>query len=99
MQRKLQKKRTNITAFVQERDANIEGINAGLADVKAGRVYTHEQAIIHITRKFESLKRRTIIDLVEELGPSNIDPKVDLKELYYQEKAKKYGFAGKGLSN
>ena len=37
-------------------------------------------------------KRRTIIDLVEELGPVNIDPKADLKELYYQEKAKKYGF-------
>jgi len=31
------------------------------------------------------VKRRTIIDLVEELGPSNIDPKVDLKELYYQD--------------
>ncbi|MBS1529488.1 MAG: hypothetical protein JSU01_04200 [Bacteroidetes bacterium] len=30
-------------------------------------------------------KRRTIIDMVEELGPSNIDPKADLKELYYQD--------------
>jgi hypothetical protein len=31
------------------------------------------------------VRRRTIIDLVEELGPSNIDPKADLKELYYQD--------------
>lgn len=38
------------------------------------------------------VKRKTIIDMVEELGPSNIDSKADLKELYYQEQAKKYGF-------
>jgi len=31
------------------------------------------------------VRRRTIIDLVEELGPSNIDPKADLKALYYQD--------------
>ena len=31
------------------------------------------------------VKRKSIIDMVEELGPSNIDPKVDLKELYYQD--------------
>ena len=38
------------------------------------------------------VKRKTIIDMVEELSPTNIDPKADLKELYYQEQAKKYGF-------
>ncbi|HTK20426.1 MAG TPA: DUF6364 family protein [Mucilaginibacter sp.] len=37
-------------------------------------------------------KRKTIINLLEELDPSNIDPKADLKELYYQDQAKKYGF-------
>ncbi|HVW12864.1 MAG TPA: DUF6364 family protein [Mucilaginibacter sp.] len=37
-------------------------------------------------------KRRTIVDMMEEFGPSTIDPKADLKELYYQERAKKYGF-------
>ncbi len=37
-------------------------------------------------------KQKTIIDLVEELGPTGLEPNVDLKELYYQEKAKKYGF-------
>ena len=31
------------------------------------------------------VKRRTIMDLMEELGPGNIDPKADLKELYYQD--------------
>jgi hypothetical protein len=39
-----------------------------------------------------SVKRKTIIDMVEELQPGNIDPKADLKELFYQEQAKKYGF-------
>ena len=38
------------------------------------------------------IKRKTIFDMIKELGPSNIDPKADLKELYYQERAKKYGF-------
>ena len=37
-------------------------------------------------------KQKTIIDLVEELGPTGLDPHIDLKELYYQEKAEKYGF-------
>ncbi|TFF40781.1 DUF6364 family protein [Mucilaginibacter psychrotolerans] len=31
-------------------------------------------------------KQVTFMDLVEELGPHNIDPKADLKELYYQDK-------------
>jgi hypothetical protein len=32
------------------------------------------------------VKRETFIDMVEKLGPHNIDPKADLKELYYQDK-------------
>jgi hypothetical protein len=40
----------------------------------------------------QPVKRKTIVDMIEELGPSNIDPKADLIELYYQERAKKYGF-------
>ncbi|MBD1392961.1 DUF6364 family protein [Mucilaginibacter glaciei] len=31
-------------------------------------------------------KRETFMDMVEKLGPHNIDPKADLKELYYQNK-------------
>ena len=38
------------------------------------------------------VKRKTIVDMVEELKPADIDPNTDLKELYYQERAKKYGF-------
>jgi hypothetical protein len=31
------------------------------------------------------LKRKTFADLVKELGKHDIDPKADLKELYYQD--------------
>lgn len=36
-------------------------------------------------------KRANILDLVEKLDTPNIDPKADLKELFYQDQAKKYG--------
>jgi hypothetical protein len=38
------------------------------------------------------IKRVNIIDLIENLEKPAIDPEADLKELYYQERAKKYGF-------
>jgi len=38
------------------------------------------------------IKRRNIIDLVEALEKPNIDVSGNLKEEYYQEKARKYGF-------
>lgn len=45
---------------------------------------------------FENLtrpaKRRNIIDMVEELKKPEMDPSIDLKELFYQDQAKKYGF-------
>lgn len=31
------------------------------------------------------IKRKTFADIVKELGAHNIDPKADLKELYYQD--------------
>ena len=37
-------------------------------------------------------KRKNIIDLVKELEPPLIDSDADLKELFYQEQSKKYGF-------
>jgi hypothetical protein len=37
-------------------------------------------------------KRKNIINLVEKLEKPKIDSKADLKELYYQDKSKKYGF-------
>lgn len=36
------------------------------------------------------VQRKTVLDLVDEL--EQIDPKVDLKELYYKEQGEKYGF-------
>ena len=45
---------------------------------------------------FESLtrpaKRRNIVDRVGELEKPEIDPSIDLKELFYRDQAKKYGF-------
>ena len=37
-------------------------------------------------------KRKNIINLVEKLEKPEIDSKADLKELYYQDQSKKYGF-------
>ena len=48
-----------------------------------------EEYLKNITKP---VKRKTIIDMVEELSPADIDSKADLTELYYQERAKKYGF-------
>ena len=36
-------------------------------------------------------KRSNLFKLIDELPAPNIDPEADLKELYYKEKAKKYG--------
>jgi hypothetical protein len=37
-------------------------------------------------------KRKNIIDIVEKLKQPAIDKKADLKELFYKEQARKYGF-------
>jgi hypothetical protein len=37
-------------------------------------------------------KRSNIFDLIDKLPQSNIDTKADLIDLYYKDKAKKYGF-------
>jgi hypothetical protein len=39
----------------------------------------------------KSPKRKSIIDLVEQLDAPALNPKADLKEFYYQDQAKKYG--------
>lgn len=45
---------------------------------------------------FKNVSRRPrskhIIDLVKDLEPPKIKPEEDLKELFYQEQTKKYGF-------
>jgi len=49
-----------------------------------------------VAEYFENLtrpaKRRNIIDRVEELKKPDMDPYIDLKELFYRDQAKKYGF-------
>ena len=35
----------------------IVGINAGLDDIKAGRVYTHEQVVAHLANRMNELRR------------------------------------------
>jgi hypothetical protein len=74
--RELEKKRTNIVEFTPKRDAVMEVMDAGPI---------HVEAISHVNEKLAPMKRKTIIDFVKELGPNNIDPKADLKELYYQD--------------
>ena len=37
-------------------------------------------------------KRKNIINLIEKLEKPKIDSKADLKELFYPEQSKKYGF-------
>lgn len=37
-------------------------------------------------------KKVNILDLVKKLEKPEIDPKADLKELFYQDQGKKYGF-------
>ncbi len=37
-------------------------------------------------------KKESIFEIIEKLPKSNIDPNIDLKEQYYKDKAKKYGF-------
>lgn len=38
------------------------------------------------------VKKKNIIDLVEKLDKPAISQQLDLKELYYQDQSKKYGF-------
>ena len=61
--------------------------------LKSTKLYAEKQgtSVSKLTeRYFKSItkpaKRKTIIDLVEKLGKHDIDPKADLKEMYYQDK-------------
>jgi hypothetical protein len=52
------------------------------------------ELVEHFFKKILSagpLKRMTVIDLVEKLEKPDINPGVDLKDLYYQEQSKKHG--------
>ncbi|HEY5465100.1 MAG TPA: DUF6364 family protein [Hanamia sp.] len=60
----------------------------------AARQHTSVSELVEIYFKniTRSSKRKNIIDLVNELKPPSMDIDTDLKELFYQEQAKKYGF-------
>jgi len=39
-------------------EAEIEGIKAGLADIEAGRVHTHEEVMAHMAKKMDQLRAK-----------------------------------------
>jgi hypothetical protein len=46
----------------------------------------------YFKRVTKSSKRKTIITLVDKLKMPELGPKVDLRDSFYQDQAKKYGF-------
>jgi len=39
-------------------EAEIEGIKAGLADIEAGRVHTHEEVMAHMAKRMDELRAK-----------------------------------------
>ena len=70
--------------------------NSLLEDVKSYAVKNKRSVSDLVESYFKKVtrpsKRKNIIDLVEKLEKSTIDKNADLKDLYYKENAKKYGF-------
>ncbi|HLD53115.1 MAG TPA: DUF6364 family protein [Sediminibacterium sp.] len=70
--------------------------NSLLEDVKSYAVKQKRSVSDLVESYFKKVtrpsKRKNIIDLVEKLEKSTIDKNADLKDLYYKENAKKYGF-------
>lgn len=70
--------------------------NSLLEDVKSYAVKQNRSVSDLVESYFKKVtrpsKRKNIIDLVEKLEKPLIDENVDLKNLYYKENAKKYGF-------
>ena len=70
--------------------------NSLLEDVKSYAVKQKRSVSDLVESYFKKVtrpsKRKNIIDLVEKLEKPTIDKNADLKDLYYKENAKKYGF-------
>ena len=70
--------------------------NSLLEDVKSYAVKQKRSVSALVESYFKKVtrpsKRKNIIELVEKLEKSTIDKNADLKDLYYKENAKKYGF-------
>ena len=46
----------------------------------------------HFRTVTRPVKRKNVLDLVDELKKPNIDTQADLKDLFYKEQGEKYGF-------
>lgn len=70
--------------------------NSLLEDVKSYAVKNKRSISDLVESYFKKVtrpsKRKNIIDLVEKLEKPSINDNTDLKDLYYKENAKKYGF-------
>jgi antitoxin component of RelBE/YafQ-DinJ toxin-antitoxin module len=75
---------------------NITIDNAVLEDAKAYATKQNRSVSDLVETYFKKItkpaKRKSILDLVEKLEKPDIPQDADLKELYYKENAKKYGF-------
>jgi|GEM_PF-3226421 len=65
--------------------------------VRLAKQYANERNVslsvvveAYLRKLYSSNQRKNIIDLVEELEPSGIDPSIDLIELYYEERYAKF---------
>jgi len=56
------------------------------------RISVSELVENYFKRIAKPAKRKNIINLIENLEKPKIDSKADLKELFYQEQSKNYGF-------
>ncbi len=67
-----------------------------LFDIKtyANRKHTSISELVenYFKKVAHSSRQKNILDLVEKLEAPSIDNSVDLKELFYKDQAKKYGF-------
>lgn len=70
--------------------------NSLLEDIKSYAVKNKRSVSDLVESYFKKVtrpsKRKNIIDLVEKLEKPIINDNADLKDLYYKENAKKYGF-------
>lgn len=86
----------NAYIYFMKARLNITIDDSLLNSIKAYAAKKHTSVSELVENYFKRLtqptNRKTFFDLVEELKKPKIDPHADLKELYYKDQAKKYGF-------
>jgi len=82
--------------FIMKARLNLTIDNELLDNIKAYASNKHTSISELVENYFKRItkpsKRKNIIHLVEKLEKPKMDSKADLKELFYQEQSKKYGF-------